>query len=104
MEHRDYHLHNGKKGAALAIRVIFNALKNEITDILQDGTIRIRLFSTSSDANINRELSKFLSQVLNVTQSKIEIVAGENGHEKLVSVLDLDAESVQKKILAHLQK
>jgi uncharacterized protein YggU (UPF0235/DUF167 family) len=104
MEHRDYHLHNGKKGAALAVRVISNAPENEITDILNDGTVRIRIISTSSDANINRELSKYLAKVLNVTQSKIEIVAGQNGNEKLVSVLDLDAESVHQKILDHLPK
>lgn len=102
MGHREYHLHNGKRGAALAVRVISNAPNDEIINILQDGTVRIGLASPPSEAKINQALSKFLAKVLNVALSKIEIVAGQTGQDKLVSVTDLGPEFVHQKILEHL--
>ena len=43
MASRSYHLHDGKKGAALAVRVTPRASKNEIVDILSDGTVKVHL-------------------------------------------------------------
>jgi len=38
---RNYKLHNGKKGAAIAVRVTPRASKNSIVGVQSDGTIRI---------------------------------------------------------------
>ena len=40
MAPRDFHLHDGKKGAALALRVTPRASKNEIVEVLSDGTVK----------------------------------------------------------------
>jgi uncharacterized protein YggU (UPF0235/DUF167 family) len=40
--------------------------------------------------------------VLEVPVSSIEIIAGLSGHDKIVSILDLDTVQVQEKILKHL--
>jgi uncharacterized protein YggU (UPF0235/DUF167 family) len=42
MAPKKYHLHNGQKGSALAIRVTPRASHNEIVEILSDGTEKIR--------------------------------------------------------------
>jgi uncharacterized protein YggU (UPF0235/DUF167 family) len=47
-------------------------------------------------------LRSFLADVIGVPKSKIEIVAGTTGRDKLVSILDMDAEAVHRKILEHL--
>jgi uncharacterized protein (TIGR00251 family) len=96
---RKFHLHNGKKGAALAIRVTPRARRNEIVGILDDGTIKIRLTSPPVEGKANNALVEFLADVLDVPRSRIDIVAGETGRDKLVSILDLDAQTVQKRIL-----
>jgi uncharacterized protein (TIGR00251 family) len=103
MSSRKYHLHDGKKGAALAIRVTPRASHNEIVEILSDGTVRIRLTAPPVEGKANDALIEFLSNILDVSPSRIEIVAGVAGRDKLVSVLDMDAEIVHQKILQHLQ-
>ena len=102
MVNQKYHLHNGKRGAALAIRVTPRASRNEIVEIMSDGTVRIRLTASPVDDRANDALIKFLSDVLKVSSSRIEIVAGETGRDKLVSILDLDAETVHHRIISQL--
>lgn len=102
MSAKKYHLHDGKKGAALAIRVTPRASQNEIVEILSDGTVRIRLTAPPTEGKANQALIEFLAEVLDIAPSKIEIVAGTTGRDKLVSILDLDAETVHQRILQHL--
>ncbi|MEA3349124.1 MAG: DUF167 domain-containing protein [Chloroflexota bacterium] len=99
MIQRDFRLHNGKKGTALGIRVIPRAKQNEIVEILNDGTIRVRLKTSVNEAEMNRVLSEFLAQVLGISVSKIEVVAGQSGRDKLVSILDMGKQETQQKIV-----
>ncbi|MBT3391467.1 MAG: DUF167 domain-containing protein [Chloroflexi bacterium] len=103
MPNRKFHLHNGKKGAALGIRIVPRANKNEIAEIMKDGTIRVRLQAApQQDEDINSLLAELLSSVLDVSIDQIEIIAGQSGRDKLISIVDIDATSVQKKIAASL--
>jgi uncharacterized protein (TIGR00251 family) len=102
MSSRQYHLHNGQKGSALAIRVTPRASRNEISEILSDGTVKIRLTAPPLDGKANQALIEFLADILNVPRTRIEIVAGMTGKDKLVSILDLDAETVHERILSRL--
>lgn len=99
---KPYNLSDGKKGAALAIRVTSRATKNEITEILNDGTVKVRLTAAPVNGEDNKMLIEFLSSVLEISPSRLDIVAGGTGHDKLVSVLDMNAQMVQKKILKSL--
>lgn len=102
MTPRKYQLHDGQKGAAIAIRVTPRASKNEITEIRSDGTVKVHLTAPPVEGQANEVLLKFLSKILGVSQSRLEIVAGATGRDKIVSVLDMDADSVHKKILEHI--
>ncbi len=102
-EQRKFKLHNGKSGAALAVRVTPHAARNEITGILEDGTIKVRLTTPPVEGKANEALVRFLSDVLDVQPGKIEIVAGETGRDKLVTVLDIDSDTVNEKIAANLK-
>ena len=103
MTQRNYKLHNGKTGAALAVRVTTRAMNNKILGALSDGTIKIRITAAPNEGQANEELVKFLSNVLGIVKSRIEIVAGETGRDKLISVLDLDAETLHKKIVENIE-
>ena len=102
MEKKKYHLHDGKKGAALAIRVTPRANRNEIVELLSDGTVRIRLTAPPVEGKANEALIEFLSKVLDIAPSNIEIVSGATGRDKLVSILDMDAEMVHSRILQNI--
>lgn len=102
MTSRKYRMHDGKKGAALAVRVTPRARKNEISEILDDGTVKIRLTAPPVEGKANNALVDFLSDVLKVPKSSIDIVAGATGRDKLVSILEIDAETVHARILENL--
>ncbi len=102
MTAKEFHLHDGRKGAALGIRVVPRAARNEIVEILHDGTIRVRLKAAPKEKEINQTLAEFLASVLGVSKDRIEVVAGRGGRDKLVSVLDMDAPEAQQKIIQNL--
>ncbi len=102
MESRQFHLHDGKKGAALAVRVIPRASKNEIAEVLNEGTVKVRLTVAANDAKLNKILLDYLSEILAIPHNRLDIVAGQNGLDKLISILDLDAATVQERILKQM--
>lgn len=102
MSSKNLNLHDGNRGAALAIRVTPRARKNEISEIMSDGTVKIRVTAPPVDGKANQALIDFLAEVLDVSSREIEIVAGATGRKKLVSILGLDADTVQRKILAQV--
>ena len=102
MTARKFHLHDGQKGVALAIRVTPRARRNEITGILEDGTIKVRIAAAPADNQANEKLVKFLAEVLGVAPSKVEIVAGQTGRDKLISVIDIDERDVQARLSAFM--
>ncbi|MBC8506491.1 MAG: DUF167 domain-containing protein [Anaerolineales bacterium] len=102
MTTQDFHLHDGRKGSALGIRVIPRATRNEIVEILHDGTIRVRLKAAPREKEINQTLADFLASVLDIPRERIEVVGGSGGRDKLVSVLDMDASEAQQKIIQNL--
>jgi len=102
MNDREFKLHNGQKGSALAVRVTPRASSNEIVELLEDGTIKVRLASPPSDTEANEALLAFMAEILGVPQSQLDIVAGSIGRDKLISVVNMDVETAHQRILAHL--
>jgi uncharacterized protein len=102
MAPRDFHLHDGKRGAALALRVTPRASKNEIVEVLSDGTVKIHLTAPPVEGKANEALLKFLAEILDVPISHLDIVAGAGGRDKLISVTDMDAATLHKKVVEHI--
>ena len=103
MAARKYHLHDGRKGAAIAVRVTPRARRNEIIGVMRNGTIKIRLVAPPVEGKANAALVDLLADVVGVAQSRIDIVAGASGRDKLVSVMDMDAETLHQRILEHMK-
>jgi uncharacterized protein YggU (UPF0235/DUF167 family) len=51
----------------------------------------------------NIALTQFLAEVLGVPPSKIDIIGGVSGHDKLLSVLDINTEEAHQRLLAYLE-
>ncbi|MBK7320744.1 MAG: DUF167 domain-containing protein [Anaerolineales bacterium] len=99
---RKYVLHSGQRGSALAVRITPRASRNQIVGVLSDGTVKVHLASEPADEVLNVELVGYLAEVLGVPRSRVEVVAGENGRDKLVSILDMDVETAHQRVLAHV--
>jgi uncharacterized protein len=95
---REFKFHSGHFGSAIAVRVIPRAKKNEISEIMKDGTVKIRLTSPPVDGKANQALIEFLSEILGIPQSNFEIVMGSTNRNKLIAIEGIDAETVQKRI------
>jgi uncharacterized protein (TIGR00251 family) len=102
MADRQFKMHSGQKGAALAVRVTPRASRNEVVEILDDGTVRVRLAAAPADEEANAALIEFLSEILGVPTSKLDIVAGAIGRDKLVSIVDMDVDTAHQRIVAHI--
>ncbi|RMF42408.1 MAG: DUF167 domain-containing protein [Anaerolineae bacterium] len=94
-------LHNGKKGAALTVRVVPGSEKDGIVAVLKDGTLKVGV--QAQGEAVNNALLAFLAELFEVPVTKFEIVAGASGVDKLISVLDVDVQTVQEKVFARLQ-
>jgi uncharacterized protein (TIGR00251 family) len=103
MGSRNFHLHGGQKGAALAVRVTPRASRNEIVEVLSDGTVKVHLTAPPAEGKANEALLIFLAKILDISPSQLEVVAGAGGRDKLISVIDMDAYTLHKKIVDHIR-
>ncbi len=97
------HFRDGKTGSAITVKVTAKAARSEIVEILGDGTLKIRLAASSVADKGNEVLLRFLAEVLETSPAKLEILAGENGADKLITIIGLDASTVQKRVLKRVQ-
>jgi uncharacterized protein len=102
MAERKFHLHDGRRGVAMAVRITPRASRNEVTAIQEDGTVKVRLASSPKEGDTNAALVKYLAEVLGVVPSKIEIVAGESGRDKLISILDMEKDELFNRLTAYI--
>lgn len=100
MAGRQFKFHDGEKGAALAVRVKHSKKASGFINVLRDGTIVVRLEKKPGD--INQNLVDFLAGELNIPKKKFQIIAGEEGDKKLISIIDLEPKLIQKKILEQI--
>jgi uncharacterized protein (TIGR00251 family) len=97
---RKFKLHDGKYGAALTIRVTPRARRTEFSGFMEDGTVRVRVAAPPVEGKANGALVAFLAEVLDVRVNRIEIVAGQKGLDKIVSILDMNAQEAEDRIQA----
>ncbi|MGH2582067.1 MAG: DUF167 domain-containing protein [Anaerolineales bacterium] len=95
-------LTGGRRGAALAIRLIPRAKRTEIVEILPDETIKIRVTAPALWDRANEALVTYLAKILDVAESRIEIVAGKKSRNKLVTILNMESAEAQARVLKAL--
>ncbi len=99
-EKREFKFREVKLGAALHVKLTPRAKKNEITGVLQNGIVKIRVIAPPVDGKANKELIQFLSKLLKVKKNDIEIIAGISGRDKIISITNIQAEELDRRIHA----
>jgi uncharacterized protein len=98
MSERKFEITDAKSGAAFPVRVTTRAVEAEIVGVDED-ILRVRLQSApAGDPAANDELVNLLAQFLNVPTGKIEIVAGYDGREKLISIEGVTVADIEAKL------
>ena len=100
---RKFKLHDGKQGAALTIRVTPRSRNTELSGVLEDGTLRVRVATPPKEDKANAALIAFLADLFGVRKNRIEIVAGEQGLDKIVSILGMTAQEAEDKLQSRLE-
>ena len=99
---KKYRLHDGVSGTAITIRVTPRAKRNEISGIMDDGTIKIRITAPPVDGKANQALIKYLSDIFDIKRSQIEVVAGHTGRNKLIAIEGLSPDELEDIVQAKL--
>lgn len=81
----------------ISVRLQPKASRNELIGVTDDGNLKIRLTSPPVDGKANEALLKFLSKLLKVTKSKLEITKGLKSRSKTVKV-DKNSNPLIKKL------
>ena len=79
--------------AVIAVRVQPRASRNGITQA-EDGSYKVRLTAPPVDGAANEALVGYLSGVLNVSKSSVEIVSGHTGRQKRVRISGMERDAV----------
>jgi uncharacterized protein YggU (UPF0235/DUF167 family) len=97
---REFKFHDGKKGAALAVRIIKNSDIDAIEKVLMDGTVVVHLKGNPDDPKGN--LLEFLSSELSIGKDRFDVIEGKDGIDVLLSILDIEPSEIQKIILDNI--
>jgi uncharacterized protein (TIGR00251 family) len=78
----------------ISIRVQPNAKKNEVLGF-RDGILHIRIAAPPVKGKANKELVDYLSDILGIAKSRIEVEKGAAGKNKLVGISGINRERVE---------
>jgi uncharacterized protein YggU (UPF0235/DUF167 family) len=94
---RRFEITDARRGAALTVHVVTQSDRSEIAGLHEDGVLKVRLRAQSAgDPAANKELLDVLAARLGIAVSLLEIVAGANGREKLVTIEGLTGAQVEE--------
>ena len=96
---REFRITDAQHGAAFTVRVITRADNVEIVGLQDDGVLKIRLTESPAEGRANAQLVQFLADVLEVPPAQIEIVAGADKPNKIISVKNVSPAWVEEHLL-----
>lgn len=99
---REFRITNAQHGAAFTVRVVTRSSGVELAGVQDDGSLKIRLTESPADGRANVQLIDFLAELLDVDVSQIEIVAGEDKPNKIISIEDVSPALIEERLMQRL--
>ncbi len=87
-------IRSDSQGSILELHVLPQGKKNEIIGLYNDR-LKIKIEAPPVDGKANACLLRFLSEVLNVKISSLELIKGESSRQKQIRVYHLSLEAVE---------
>jgi uncharacterized protein len=87
----------------IAVRVIPNSGVNEVSELLDDGCIKIRLTAPPSGGKANEALIKYLAKILSIRKKQIKIKRGFTSRNKLISIQGVDRDAIYREIIESIE-
>ncbi len=96
---REFRITSAQHGAAFTVRVVTRSSGVELVGVQDDGSLKIRLTESPADGRANAQLLDFLAELLDVDVNQIEIVAGEDKPNKIISVEDVSPALIEERLM-----
>lgn len=71
----------------LRVKVLPKSPKNEVVDIMDDDTVKIRIKAVPEKGKANKELVRFLAKELDLPKERVQIISGKNDPLKLIKIV-----------------
>ena len=81
----------------ISLRVYPNASRNEVMGFT-DGVLRVKVSAPPIKGKANKELVTFLSRLLGVGKSSVNIIKGHTTRNKVVAIDGLSREEIMKRL------
>lgn len=88
---------SGSEAATVRLRVQPRASRDEVVG-WQEGTLRLRVTAPPVEGKANRAVAALLARALAVAPSRVTVVRGDRGRDKVVRIEGLTSEEVQARL------
>ncbi len=82
----------------IRVKVIPRARTNQISGVMDDGSLKVRLTAPPVDGKANQALIDMLADTLDLPKSNISILSGSHSRNKTVGIVGISLEGYQKVI------
>jgi hypothetical protein len=86
-----------EKPVRIAVQGHPGAKRNEVVRF-EDGVWHIKIAAPPTEGKANKELIEFLSELLDISKSRINIDKGTTGHRKLISLEGITKEAAEERL------
>jgi uncharacterized protein (TIGR00251 family) len=92
-----------EKPVRIAVQGHPGAKRNEVIRF-EEGVWHLKIAAPPTEGKANKELIEFLSEILDISKSRITIDKGATGHRKLISLEGITKETAEERLGAMLVK
>ncbi|HET7479727.1 MAG TPA: DUF167 domain-containing protein [Rubrobacteraceae bacterium] len=85
-----------KDGAQVTLRVSPGARESAVTGTYGESALKVRVAAPPVDGKANEETLRYLAKLLGLPRSRVEILRGSSGRDKVVLVRGVDPEGVRR--------
>lgn len=86
-----------KENSRLNLKITPNARVNEFIGV-QDGIVCFKIKAPPTEGKANQELVNYLSRLLGIPKSRLEIIRGHTSRNKAVEIIGLSAEEISLRL------
>ncbi len=86
-----------EKTTRIAVQAHPGAKRNEVLR-LQDGVWHLKIAAPPLEGKANKELLEFLSDILDISKSRLSIDKGATSQRKLISLQGMTAEELEERL------
>lgn len=92
-----------KEGASLRIHLSPGSSAREVTGVKNEA-LAVRLRARPVEGKANKELIRFIAELLGAPPSSIRILFGATSRDKTLLITGTDAEAVRTKLAVHISR